>query len=86
MAGSLSRHSGASRLLLSRDIAGAGADVLSCGGHMATRWEELMEISGDGAGNRVARLAGGRDQVGRARRLVSPRSDAAIPGTTTACC
>ncbi|WP_169983256.1 MULTISPECIES: ATP-binding protein [unclassified Microbispora] len=30
-----------------------------------------MEISGDGAGNRVARLAGGRDQVGRARRLVS---------------
>ncbi|WP_261985875.1 ATP-binding protein [Microbispora sp. CSR-4] len=38
---------------------------------MVTRWEELMEISGDGAGNRVARLAGGRDQVGRARRLVS---------------
>ncbi|MBP2705850.1 ATP-binding protein [Microbispora sp. RL4-1S] len=30
-----------------------------------------MEISGDGAGNRVARLGGGRDQVGRARRLVS---------------
>ncbi|MEW9533190.1 ATP-binding protein [Microbispora sp. NPDC049125] len=30
-----------------------------------------MEISGDGAGNRVTRLAGGRDQVGRARRLVS---------------
>lgn len=30
-----------------------------------------MEISGDGEGNRVARLAGGRDQVGRARRLVS---------------
>ncbi|MBX6385816.1 MAG: ATP-binding protein [Microbispora sp.] len=30
-----------------------------------------MEISGDGAGNRVARLAGGPDQVGRARRLVS---------------
>lgn len=30
-----------------------------------------MEISGDGAGNRVARLAGGREQVGWARRLVS---------------
>ncbi|MCT9935084.1 ATP-binding protein [Planotetraspora sp. A-T 1434] len=30
-----------------------------------------MEILGDGAGNRVARLAGGRVQVGRARRLVS---------------
>ncbi|ETK32701.1 ATP-binding protein [Microbispora sp. ATCC PTA-5024] len=30
-----------------------------------------MEISGDGSGHRVARLDGGRDQVGRARRLVS---------------
>ncbi|GII32272.1 hypothetical protein Pmi06nite_57140 [Planotetraspora mira] len=30
-----------------------------------------MEISGDGAGNRVARLAGAREQVRQARRLVS---------------
>ncbi|GII57395.1 hypothetical protein Pth03_57840 [Planotetraspora thailandica] len=30
-----------------------------------------MEISGDGAGNRVARLAGAREQVRHARRLVS---------------
>src|SRR5262245_41790605 len=30
-----------------------------------------MEISGDAAGNRVARLAGAREQVRQARRLVS---------------